>query len=831
MSWIKDVFSTWQMNTSDKMSRIDNQSSNVLNQSQMRAQDPRNSGEFHIGLVLDSAASAYYSIVRLRGGADLTCVTLGTNSLIYGVNESNLPAEGSYVFVHKPCADADYGIILGCVPAFESTSSAGDEAAAWSYSALWDIEPSATGSTELAHDKPIADPQDVRCMEANATRALDAFPGDWLMLNDRDVGIMVGRFMASLHGSDRARVDVSLVDDLVRIIAGYLRIINAQGETQTLNDGGYPSTWLSATSHQCEKSGFKHYGSPIAVDTGIDVHLPRSTTSRYQMVIGDLMSKRRLQVFTGWLGDMVDMFVAKPDPAANPERYSNNSKDQGLCHMHVDACGRMVVRSAAGISLQRWDRIPIPKQKYELWDPEGDKIEESYTPEEKKPVDWPDDHKYGRSLQIRDGYAWIHKMGYRRLHDQSVQGGHKDIYLPDEDELITPDVLYDELGKAEEDYPKNDLRQSYVNIEDDGSIIMRDTWGSEIVMRGGNIIFNCPGQIEVRPGKSLVMLAGDDLVAKAKNSVDITATDEDVRIKADGNLHLLSEARNNSSKGGVLIESKSPSEGVMFDALKGEDVVSRGIILRAEKSTIFSQGKTVHSTAERCHKIECFGEDDGNDGQILLSGRKLTSNMKQQTLLTTDKYAACLIGRNQAMLVGRSAMLVAKRSVAILKDSKAWIPFMEIPIPVDVYDSIQPLIEMTYDFLQDTPWLTPFLPDMRADIEFTYRTSQQYNTMVPSEIHEATAFYVYQASWAYLKDVGFHTLTGVNKTTWTEFPISDTWPWPGEEHYLGGTAYVKLIDEVNIEDPATGIPKKRESVTEAVGTFNTVDFNQYEIVI
>jgi hypothetical protein len=183
------------------------------------------------------------------------------------------------------------------------------------------------------------------------------------------------------------------------------------------------------------------------------------------------------------------------------------------------------------------------------------------------------------------------------------------------------------------------------------------------------------------------------------------------------------------------------------------------------------------------------------------------------------------------MLVGQSAMLIAKRSIAILKDSKAWIPFMEVPSPVDVYDAVQPFIEMVYVFLQNTPWLSPFLPDIRPDIEFTYRTSQQYNTMVPSEIHEATTFRVYQASWAYLKDVGFHTLDEVNKTTWTEYPISDTWPWPGEEHYSGGTAYVKLVEEVNILDPAKGIPKKREAVTEAVGSFDTADFNEYEVVI
>jgi len=829
MGWIREIFDNWQMNTADRQGRADNQSSNVASESTMTALDSRDPGELRIGMVLDSAAGSYYSIVDCQNGPDLPCVGIGSlHSNYLGVSECNLPVEGSRVVVYKPHATDNFGIIIGTLPAFDSNSPVVDGEPLWSYAGLGDLEPGASGSTESAYNTPLTNPDDTRNVHANATRPVDVFPGDWAQINDQDVGILVSRYKASLMASDRARIDVSLVDDLVRIVAGYLRIIDSQGETQVLNDGGYPSRWHSATSHQCEKSGFKDYGNPLTKNTGKHEQLPKSDEARYELIKEDVMSKRRLQLFTGWLGDMLDVFVAKPDPANNPELYSNEAKDQGLNHIHVDSCGRLVIRSAAGISLQRWDRIPIPKQMYELWDPEGDKIEEDYEPEEKKPVDWPDDHKYGRGLQVRDGYAWIHRMGYQRLHDQSIQGGGKDINLPEEKDLLTPDKKYDELGKAEEDYEKYDRRQAYMNVEDDGSIIIRDAWGSELLMRGGNIIFNCAGQLELRPGKSLVMLAGDDLIAKAKNSVDITATDKDVRVKAEGNLHMLAEGR--EGKGGILLESRADGEGVAFKGKKGEDVMSRGIILRAEKSSIFSQARTIHSSAERQHKIETFGEDEGNDGAIYLSARKLYSNMQRQHVFVTDKTAGLIIGRNSAILAGRQAALVGGRSIAIIKGQKAWIPFMEVPLEEDFYLELKPFFEQIHDWLQETPWLSPFLPDARDEIEFTYRTSQQYNTMKASEVHEASQFRVYQASWAYLKDVGFHTLTGVSKEEWIEYPIEETWPWPGEEHYDGGSAYVKLDDEINIEDKAYGIPKIRKVVTESVGPFSEHDFNKYEVV-
>lgn len=829
MSWILNVADTHQMNVSDRQGRTDNQSSNVAAESQMVAQDPRDPGEMRIGMVLDSCAGSYYSIVRCRNAPDMPCVGIGSlNSNYLGVSESNLPVEGSRVLVYKPHPCSNIGIIVGNVPAFDWTSPAASRDMSWAPGSLWDSEPSASGGTELAYSMPIEDPNDVRCIQSNATRCMDMFPGDWAHANTQDIGVAVTHFMATLKASDRARIDVSLIDDLVRIVAGYYRIIDAQGETQTLNDGGYPSRWHSATSHQCEKSAWKDYGPPVVIDTGSEEFLEESTAARHKLYDPDLMSKRRLQVFTGWLGDMFDLFVAKPDPANNPELYSNEAKDQGLHHMHIDACGRMVVRSAGGISLQRWDRIPVPKQMYELWDPEGDKIEEDYEPEEKLPVEWPDDHKYGRSLQVRDGYAWIHRMGYQRLHDQSIQGGMKDINLPDEEELLLPDREYDELGKAEEDYEKYDRRQSYVNIEDDGSIIMRDTWGSEIVMRGGNIILNCPGQLELRPGKSLVMLAGDDLIAKAKNSVDITATDKDVRVKAEANLHMLAEGRN--GRGGILLESRADGEGVAFEGLKGEDVMSRGIILKAAESSIFSQARTIHSSAERYHKIETFGENEDNDGSIFLSAKRIYSHAKRQQVFVTDKTTGLIIGRNSTIVAGRTAALVGGRSVAIIRDSKVWIPLMEVPIIIDFYLELKPFFEQLHDWLQETPWLAPFLPDARDEIEFTYRTSKQYNTMEASEVHEASQFRVYQASWAYLKSVGFHTLKELTTDKWVEYDIEETWPWPGEAHYGGGSAYVKLDDEINIEDKVYGIPKIRKAVTENVGSFSEHDFNEYEVV-
>lgn len=826
---------TLMYNKGKQAFRGNNTTSNPAQQTTPGSMDPQDSGSFYVGQILRAGAGLYDVEVRGDNLVNGTCnIMCQLSSYFYGYSEGAIPIEGSRVMVHMPYKGAQYGVIMGVVPTADMGNPMLPDRNPMPYTTGYiDNEPGASCATEKAYRMPWTDRKYNNKLNSNAGRPLDLVPGNKSWVNEQGIGISLLNLIMSLRATDRAKIELGVLDDAIRIVSGYMRHISAQGEEQIYNDGGFVTHITTGTSWQSEKSGFKTIGSPVTAPVGEKPFIPKSEHSRYNLVVPDLDSKKRFQWMAGHLGDMLNYFIANPDPAVNPEFRSNDSKDQGLLHAHAASSGRVIMRSAGGISMQRWDRLPVPKRKFEAWDPKGDKLENEDPIQEKKPFEVPTDHPYSRSLILRDMMAWYHKQSYQRIHEiaQSATPAHKDFYLPEEKDMLVPEDNYDLQGKAFEQFQKNDLRNAYFNIEPDGSIIMRDAWGSEIILRGGNIILNCAGQVELRSGGSIVQLAGHDIIAKARKSVDITATDHDVRIKANSNLQLVSEGRAGSSGGGgILLESKSRGEGVNFDG-KGEQAYSSGIILKAEKSRVYMKGKRVHSSATEQIMMDTFDETEKNVGQILISAESIIGSAERLIALSSDKTSAMYLQPNQAVLVGPNTGMVAKHSAYVVYGDKAagWIPIQMVGPNVPFYDVIQPYIEDVYDVLQVVDWIKPFDPLSVADIEFTYRSSEEYGTVNPTEVQGAMKFYVYQAAWAYLAN-NDSDMVPVRVEAWRDYPIQETYAWPGVKYYSGGeNAYVKYEEEVNILD-VSGIPKIRKDLVSTPGALDVVPFSQYEVV-
>lgn len=122
-----------------------------------------------------------------------------------------------------------------------------------------------------------------------------------------------------------------------------------------------------------------------------------------------------------------------------------------------------------------------------------------------------------------------------------------------------------------------------LEFADDGSVILQGGYGERIVFARGEIFIDAPGNINIRPGKSAVILAGDDAVVRARNSFDITASQKDGRILARRNLHMLS---GDSGYGGMLLENRASSKDQSFPDKGGEAVESSGIVLKSAKSLV-----------------------------------------------------------------------------------------------------------------------------------------------------------------------------------------------------------------------------------------------------
>ena len=821
-------------NTENRQGVRDDNTANLAHGSSRAQMSPYTTGPLYNGLVLRAGAGTYDVVVRAANGLEIPCcICTSTVGYLNGVSNCAIPVEGTRVLYHKPYLNVNIGVILGVMPATDFIRNTDGEKPPTFTMQSWELEPTVTAETEQIYADVAADPTNFSKLNSPAGRPNDVLPGHQVWINEAGVGIGIFKLMTAVRATERAKIECFVLDDTVRLVAGYFRQQLSTGEQQVYNDGGMLQDEQYASLYQFEHYGQEEYGQRLTKESGASKGeiLKRAEQSTLDLVKPDLAPKKRIQCFSGQLGDIVNVFVAKPDPEQKPETASADSKDQGLYHQHIDSSGRLTIKSAAGISFQRCDRIPVPKKQREAWDPEGDKVEQlPNLLQEKKPVEFEAAHPYGRALQLRDGMAWRDRMAVQRLHERSKSDGKKDFYLPEEKDLKVPDDEYDKFGRATEDFKKNDGARASINLEPDGSIIIRDAWGSEIILAGGNITLNAASHVFVRAGKSIVQLAGHDIVQKARKSVDITARDRDVRIKANVNLHMVSEGRSGQDApagGGVLIESLATSDQQDYSQ-PGEQTVSRGIVLRATKSRVLADAKIVHLTAGQQIVGETFDRETGkNDGQIKWVTKFMDLNATDGIVAGVGKDTGLVLLKSSATLGAKSANLAGGTSVSVTKGTKVWIPYRVEEANSTVYQNLQTTATDRDTELQTDAWLAPMTPTERRKIKFTYRSSDEYGTVQATEITLGTKFYVYEPSWALLARFGARA-TPVKVEEWQEFDIEDTYSWPGKEAY-DGQAYVRMTEEVNIGDPTVGTPKARKELKSKPGSLELKSFHQYEV--
>ena len=780
-----------------------------------------------IGTVVRAGGGAYdVEVSVLTTQQTVICTVAGsTAATLIGVSSCEIPPEGSQVIVLMANRNSHSGVIIASYP---DADRGVVDAVQDSLNDLIDVEGGVNKYNVSAYRVPQADASYTSTVNASAQRYLDLVPGNKSWANEQGVAVSILNLLLLLKATDRARLEFGVLDDLVRLVSGYFQHISAKGTEQIYNDGGFITHELGVSIYQWEHSGFLKLGTPAYTKSTDTQAMEAGTATLYAPTGGEpSVPRKRMQVFTGYLGDIMNMFVANPDPDMAIDTVSKKAIDQGLLHTHVDTSGRLTVRSAAGISFQRADRIPVPKRLKEPWDPEGNKVEDEAGEVNTTRPAYKFPSPYSRSMLMRDANAYRNAQAYSKLAALD-----KDFYIPEETDMSEPNDEYDATAKGSEPFKADKNKQASFNLEDDGSIIIRDAWGSEIIMRGGNIIITCAGQLELRPGKSIVALAGDDAIIKARNSVDITATNKDVRIKAEANMQLVSEGR--TGGGGILLESKSKSNSVQYTGVTGEAVRSSGIVLKANDATVLTTGKRVHLAASEHFLIDGLDKDNVPQARMYMGLKEFVCATSKYVNISAGGTAGVLVMPSMALVSGRVAGVVAEDQAVITEGLKA-LRGTEVDMKNDPYtETLEPRFRKIKERLLDkSDWVGAYTPTIRAGIAFTYRSTAEYGTTKATEIDAAGAtFQVYQAAWAHMAK-SKSPFVPATLTGWTEYAINETYAWPGETAYEGNDAYVKVDAEKYIGDAALGVAKKRSEVLAgagAAGAVSKLGFNEYEVV-
>jgi hypothetical protein len=550
------------------------------------------------GKIVDSFAYMHsYKVQVSGGGPPAMCTMLGQagNSIIGTRQLTTLPP-GAIVWVIIDPGLTDTGFIVGAEPQFMTDAKYG----------LSDVIAQAGRSgfkVDEAHLYPLAHPNAGGLTDFSAGRPFDSTTlGEWGSISDTGIRMFIDSFMFQVAVNEVCGIYGFLHDSLLRVAGHNLEIRTAGSELEAFDDDGEFNHIQGYTPYYWEQLGALQFGVNTFVDLAPEAYqLATPEYSAVEPTYDDQMPFHRVTHLQGYLGQGGKRQVILPPTGQDRLRYSSENNLAGVFSEDISLTGRYMLRSAKGISLVKRPYIPAAKRKKRPEHKDGDN---SLNYKAAGQQGSGDDHEVSDSVKATGANAsLLRAAGVMDLHSYvfNWEANHafkyhkEDWDIQDEDQSPLSgttswssfSVLASQqyLDPAPEVQHRVDHRygsatyfqnESFLTLLDDGGIVLADGFGGEIRMSGGSLFISAPGDVWLKSGRNVNCWSGKDFIARAKNSIDITATDKDVRIKAEKNMQVLA---GNSGTGGLLLESRGSNS---YDFSKsGEDVVSGGVMVRS----------------------------------------------------------------------------------------------------------------------------------------------------------------------------------------------------------------------------------------------------------
>jgi len=453
--------------------------------------------------------------------------------------------------------------------------------------------------------------------------AIDALSlGEWSRMDSFGGGIFVDSFMKFMRVDEMCGLWLFDMDKLARLAGSNLDILSDLHEQRIRNDNGEGLHYQGSTAYPWEALGVFQYGTqPHKEHTEQELNAPKGLGFR-EPRDPNQRPFYRLEEFRGYLGQAYMRQLQIPHPNAGLINTAQSIGGVGVFREQVQQCGGWSIQSAHSLLLTKRLLIPIAKRRHDVDDPGGDDLANSANnykfaglhgdgPEHKLQTipAVPDDADLPNTLTaalLQDiaahvcNWQGVHPFHYHvGDYDLPEQGADEPFrtlqYKPDFRALQTKaqlpaptaiNVPVDHRHSA--DYYETETCMAFLP---DGNFVLRDGHGFELRTENGNVRISTPGDIIYQPGRSSITYAGDDIVLRGRNSIDITSSTKDVRLKAENNLELLAA---NSGKGRMLLESRAENVDYEPQNKAGEDIQDPGITLLAKHSRVNTVAENVY---------------------------------------------------------------------------------------------------------------------------------------------------------------------------------------------------------------------------------------------
>ena len=858
-----------------------------------------NGGNICVGEIIDGTAVANcyrVNIERLELSRMAVAISATSHSVL-GATGINTYAPGTSVllYLHN---DLPYAMILGALPpvAVRGKESVHDfihqaarnrtDEAHKQYLKLADSGKIANWSTWLPFD---------------STQG-----GEWGAITTTGLKVTLDDFMAQLAVNEFTGVFAFYHDQLLRIGGYNLQTWTAGHERDAYMDQAEYNDTQGYTPYPWEAVGALQPGSDTIQTYESDAFLMakgRPYYSRWENRYENQQPFHRTQNFYGYYGQGGRTVVCAPPtgqewwtyrfsgPNEPPDPYESTVQGKlsgtrvaskgtakqtqhqerppiGLSEDNTALDGRRFIASAKGITLAKRLLLPVPARVRRPEDGNGD-TEATYKfagrfgdgnehtiaggpeasgehPHLQRAAGILDLHGYLFNYVGLHPFHW-HAGDYRAWEQSQLEHAQYNHIVPDYSQLQGSMYLPEPQSKSiaiDHRYgaQKYYVAESFISLLEDGGVVFGDGYGAEIRMSAGNITISAPGDVWLKPGKTAQVWAGRDCIIRADKTVDISSTEENVRVKAERNLMLLGGNDSSDMLGGVLIESRAQAPVYSFDA-PGDGVVFGGIVLKAKKAEIVGLSKNIYLRTVGGNE----GFDDVPPGVITLdasrgSGTILTKAKNTYNYIGTADGAIYHAFRAQyddeTIVVNRFGVegtelngplytdgpieadglaegyslicrsnIITNYGMVYTREGGPTLP-CQGECETDVNDAVEKINDLInnelpqkLDELDSEAWDPLWYDDHRPgnkttmrDIEFSFRRDEDYRV---------AGFALFEDRWQQLARIA-----GQGLDTWDEKPVTvssgadPTWPFPGKAKLSEEDVFV--MQDLSIVDASGG---------------------------
>lgn len=589
-----------------------------------------------MGRIVYSLPYAGWYRVQLEGlGSELGCCRASIGSFAPpGTQDQTILPPGEQVLVYCPRI-LPFGVILCSIPQIVSDpgSNFGD----------FIVQASNGGAPRDRYFRDLINLTQSGVLDFSQGNVVDSSAlGEATWLAPTGLGLHIGPWLTFLRVDETCGLFLHYFNRLARLTGYNFDWRTAVSELQVRQDEGEAYVWQGWATYPWEALGSFRPGESIFrenSDADVLYHKAEAKLEPKEFLQAPFWRAREAR---GYLGQGFWREIVLPPPRLiDSNTVWTLDRDQwplGVFREHAALDGAYLLASAHSLTFVKRLFLPAPVQRHLPEDPQGDSSanyrmsglfppQQAGSQDQPPQVQEPDFKRQTPWSELLWPLAWLdwQQFGtnWRSLHQFHYHA--KDWSVPQEEDLPLPrpfrprfeDLLsrpeisppdpvllpVDHRQQAEKYYPTC----SGFGILPQGQIVLQGPAGEQIILGGGNIRIHCPGDIELCPGRKLIVTAGDDTVIKSFRSIDLTSATADVRLKAEYNLELL--AGNSGQSGRLLLESKSYGIDHNYEQAFGEDIPGHGIILRADNSEVITYaGRTFTQSLQGAITFKAEGE-------------------------------------------------------------------------------------------------------------------------------------------------------------------------------------------------------------------------------